>query len=337
MTNFNTLYEMNSAGAFSFADLGARMVIAPDLGGRVFCELDRISLHRLDIDAVMSPSAVDFNNYGGNNLWPAPEGGRFGFNYDGDRWRVQDTINLGAFTLEKKDDQGATAVKSAKLVNRAGTNVDIVMRRILTLSAPSALLTSVNPKTVFAYCVDDSMEVRGEVSNEDALIACWSLEQFPAGGGTVAFARVDEPQKALNIDYYEDPAGRITFGKRGLVYKTDGLSTGQIGIKAEAGADLIGFVDYDKKIAAVKRIVEPSPGTYFNIADNDQPNGSYSAADSYSIYNSDPEGGFFEIETIGAAQIKDGRLTGSRLVSETTFAVFEDSGALDKIIASIMD
>ena len=63
----------------------ARAVFAPDLGARVFCELDGVCVHRLDMDAVRNPGEA-FNNYGGNNFWPAPEGGVFGFNYHGDTW-----------------------------------------------------------------------------------------------------------------------------------------------------------------------------------------------------------------------------------------------------------
>jgi hypothetical protein len=75
---------------------------------------------------------------------------------------------------------------------------------------------------------------------------------------------------------------------------------------------------------------------YFNIADNDQPNGPYSAADNYSIYNSGPEMGAFELETVGAACIDDGCLVGSFLVSETAFAVFRKAEDLRRVVDGLL-
>jgi hypothetical protein len=61
------------------------------------------------------------------------------------------------------------------------------------------------------------------------------------------------------------------------------------------------------------------------MADNDQPNGPFSAADNYSILNSGPETHSFELELISGATIQNGLVKGSELVSVTTLAVFEDS------------
>jgi hypothetical protein len=71
---------------------------------------------------------------------------------------------------------------------------------------------------------------------------------------------------------------------------------------------------------------------YFNMADNDQPNGPFSATDNYSIFNSDPETQAFELELISGARIQNGLVKGSELVSVTTLAVFEDSGEIRKLV-----
>ena len=55
------------------------------------------SIPRIDLAAVRQPDQP-FNNFGGMNLWPAPEGGPFGFNYEGSRWYVQPAINVEPFT-----------------------------------------------------------------------------------------------------------------------------------------------------------------------------------------------------------------------------------------------
>jgi hypothetical protein len=57
-------------------------------------------------------------------------------------------------------------------------------------------------------------------------------------------------------------------------------------------------------------------GIYFNIADNAQPDGPFSANDLYSIFNGGPLG-FFELETIGGMRTMDGHLSVSILSSQT--------------------
>jgi hypothetical protein len=73
------------------------------------------------------------------------------------------------------------------------------------------------------------------------------------------------------------------------------------------------------------------PGLYFNIADNDQPAGPFSAADVYSIFNGDESLGFFELETIGSANVVDDRLSGSSLVSRTTLAFFKNDQPIHRL------
>ncbi len=98
MSDLNGLIELKRQSAFIHQAGGVRAVFAPDLGARVFCELDGLLLHRLDLENVREPNRP-FNNFGGNNFWPAPEGGQFGFNYEGDTWRVQAAINNQPFGL----------------------------------------------------------------------------------------------------------------------------------------------------------------------------------------------------------------------------------------------
>jgi hypothetical protein len=43
-------------------------------------------------------------------------------------------------------------------------------------------------------------------------------------------------------------------------------------------------------------------------------------------------GGFFELETVGSARVEGGVLQGSRLVTVTTFAVFENPQDLQAFV-----
>ncbi|MHB1459215.1 MAG: hypothetical protein ACYC0V_20085, partial [Armatimonadota bacterium] len=62
----------NQLLAFDFEDAG--FVLCPDMGGRVFAELGGKAIHRIDLECVACPDRA-FNNFGGCNFWPAPEGG----------------------------------------------------------------------------------------------------------------------------------------------------------------------------------------------------------------------------------------------------------------------
>ncbi|MBN1588580.1 MAG: hypothetical protein JW888_03605 [Pirellulales bacterium] len=314
----------------------AGYALCPDMGGRVFAEVGGLSMHRIDLGVVADPTRP-FNNFGGGNFWPAPEGGKFGFNYEGDRWRVQESINLQPFTVVSNAPDHPIIEKTIMLTNRAETVVEAIMRREMVLadSCP-ACLEGYSFEGFLSYVTVDSFEVLNSVPVEDALIAAWTLEQFDASEHTVSFCAVENPRAAINFDYYEHPGERIAYHERGFVYRTDGTKAGQVGAKARAGASLIGFCNYSTGVVCVREDRSMSDGRYFNIADNDQPNGPYSAADNYSIYNSDTRMRAFELETVGSANVDGSFLKGSELVSATTFARFHETGDVEMFLAETL-
>ncbi len=334
MDKFQQLVDLENRGGFIYQSGNARAVFAPDLGARVFCELNGLSLHRLDIENVRKPDRP-FNNYGGNSFWPAPEGGKFGFNYKADQWYVQPAINNEPFTLESKADSTARAVKEVVLENRKGIKVKVVMQRLFAAAALPEMITDLKPAAGFAYTVDDSFNIAGSVKTDEALIACWTLEQFDSSDNTVSFVKVEKPEPAVNFDFYEHPGKLITYGTGGFCYKTNSKKRGQIGIKKDAAARCIGFYDFERKLLCVRQIAGQLRGLYFNIADNKQQQGPFSAADCYSIFNGDESLGFFELETIGGADVENEYLKGSALLSKTSFAIFDDTEAIKQFIHGI--
>ena len=85
------------------------VIASPALQGRILCTLNGELLHKLDFDLAENPSPTDFNNLGGNSLWPAPEGGAFAYNYPpGGEWYVQDDINRTPYVVESSDDKQIT-------------------------------------------------------------------------------------------------------------------------------------------------------------------------------------------------------------------------------------
>lgn len=331
MSDLNGLIELKRQSAFIHQAGGVRAVFAPDLGARVFCELDGLLLHRLDLENVREPNRP-FNNFGGNNFWPAPEGGQFGFNYEGDTWRVQAAINNQPFVMATASPTGARARKETILTNRKGAAIDVVMEREFRTAELPWRVADLKPGAAFAYTVDDRIDVKGRVRIDDALLACWTLEQFNASDATVSFARVARPREAINFDFYDHPGDRITCDTMGFRYRTDGKKRGQIGIRKNGAPEFIGFYDLERRLLCVREIVGWPEGLYFNIADNDQPRGPYSAEDAYSIFNGDETLGFFELETVGGAHVRDGHLIGSRLLSRTSFALFDKAEPIQQFV-----
>lgn len=327
---YEKLKEIKGRALREINDGTSAFCVAPDMGGRIFASVGGMSVHRIDLENAANP-VRPFNNFGGGNFWPAPEGGRFGFNYRGNEWYVQEGINNQPFELCAHDEVSAVIKKRVRLLNRAGTVVEVLMKRKVTVGGSPELLEECDLSACLTYITEDSFEVLNNVSIDEGLVACWTLEQFDANENTFSLCLTDMPQEAINFDFYEHPGKRVVYYDRGFGYRTDGKKKGQIGIKKEADPRAIGFFDVDRKLVCIRQnLSSTKEGLYFNIADNDQPQGPFSASDTYSIFNSDPDGRFFELETVGCADVKQGKLLGSHLVSLTSFAVFKKGEDIEK-------
>ncbi|MHB9130011.1 MAG: DUF6786 family protein [Armatimonadota bacterium] len=335
MSDYQALLDILDEQQVELADGSSRCAICPTLGGRVFAEVNGLSLHRIDLATVADPTRP-FNNYGGGNFWPAPEGGLFGFNYTGDEWGVQPGINLQPFTVDQTTADAVSIQKRVNLTNRLGTVLDVSMARQVELVPLPSRLLSYRLAGSLTYLTTDTFTVHNAVSTDAALLAAWTLEQFSAADDTIAFGIVRHPEEAINFDFYpEHPGERITYYPGGFTYRTDGIGLGQIGIRQAAQPAFIGFYDFPRRVLCLREHLG-SEGCYFNIADNVQPGGPYSAADSYSIFNSSVDMQAFELETVGSAVIANGMLTGSKLISMTTLAVVEDVTEIERFLADYL-
>jgi len=333
---YRKLVSLKHGNAIEFPAVSGSCLLCPDLGGRVFAECCGVSPHRIDLECAAHPSA-SFNNYGGNNFWPAPEGGKFGFNYRGNEWYVQPAINEQPFQVVRRGQHSAVISKEIKLINRAGITLEALMQREFRLLAdPPELLRKWPLQGFLSYSTTDSFKIRNAVVPEQALIAAWTLEQFEASDETLSFCIVSNPKMAINFDFYEHPGDKIEYYEKGFTYRTDARRKGQIGIKISAGAKFIGFIDRSRNLVCLRENLGPTDGTFFNIADNNQPQGPFSAADNYSIFNSDETMMAFELETVGPCRIKDNLVSDAELNSMTSFAVFENISCLDDFLTNIL-
>lgn len=335
LNDFKKILNLKGKDGLLHNNGAARVFFSPELGARVFCEIGGIIPHRMNLESISNPSIELFNNYGGNFPWPSPEGGPFGFCYEEDRWYVQPGVNNVPFMMENKSKSAAKAIKKTILVNRKGVEVKLIMQREFTAAPLNAAIAALKPLSWAAYTVFDSIIVTNQVKASDALISCWTLEQMNANDNTIAFVKVRNPRLSIDFDYYNNPQDRITYFANGFFFQANSQCNCQICVKKEADAELIGFYDLKRKLLGVREIIGGPRGLYFNISANDKPQNPFSAGHNYSIYNSDKDMSFFEIETLGGADIEEGFLKGSHLASKTSFAIFDDDKPLLNFINSI--
>ena len=286
--------------------------VSGELQGRVFAELDGRLLHRLDVALAANPSPAEFNNLGGNSLWPAPEGGPFAFNYppDGGAWYVQEGIN--AVPAQPLAD-GFGVEKTIRLVNRKGVEGEMCYCRVVTPKE-----TTFAPKyglKGLAYRAEDSLTLREPLA--DFLLAAWSLEQFDLTPKTFAFGKLAQPR--LHGEFYSDPTPHIDWADGCFRFRFTANERLQVALPETATPEYVGAIIPETNLLIIRKICDCDQGVRIDIADNDQPRGPFAECDAYSIFYG-PDARFFELETIAPVQRDaEGRTVGSRLVSETQF------------------
>lgn len=293
----------------------AELAVSPRFQGRIFGALEGRLTHQLLPDLLAAPPGGAFKNIGGNSLWPAPEGGPLAFNYppDGGNWYVQEGIADAPTRLTHRGEHEVAVEKQITLVNRMGTRADITFRRTVELLG-DASEASPGPAQLH-YRTLDELVPRSAHTPESLLLSAWSLEQFAGGEGVLAFADADDPVNVLNADFY----GALSVPPRiegSRVWLTlGGTDRWQVGFRVDSGPRRIGALDTANGRLIIRRTPRQE-GRYFNIADNDQPRGPWSAADQYSVFNGG-ELGFYELETIAPMAFINGNVGPSRLESET--------------------
>lgn len=292
------------------------ILVAHGLQGRIFCRLGGRLIHQFDEAAATGPVAP-FNNVGGNSLWPGPEGGPFAFNYPSSgEWRVQEDLNRKPTRELDRTRNAVTAGKCVSLVNRGGVRVDLDFRRHVSVVDPAGVAQRHGLLRTAYRTLDELSPVDGaRLDPATALFCAWSLEQFPATPGTVAFGLCRRSPAQINTDYYGDPGARLRRDGALFRFEAGGPEKFQIGLSVESEPELIGAYDPSRGLLILRR-VWAHEGLYFNIADNDQPAGPHSARDLFSLFNGGPLG-FYELETIAPLNVAGGEAGGSRLWSET--------------------
>ena len=303
------------------------ILVSNTLQGRIMAEIKGTLIHRFEADLAENPDPDNFNNLGGNSLWPAPEGGDFAFNYppEGD-WYVQEGINKLQNTVIEKGEKFLVIGKSFELLNRKGNTMQVTLRRrIECADAPDCGVAALRYKTFETLTLAEAVEL------DRGVISAWSLEQLPGAAGIVGFGKcANGAEKAINTDFYGDPLKRMSFKGEWFRFDLGGPNRLQIGISSTGAPEFIGSFDPSRGVAVLRWTPARKDGKYINFADNDQLNGAFSAADQFSIFNGSEELDFHELETLAPMTLDaQGRVIGSELESETLILMGENAKIIE--------
>lgn len=335
MSMFGKLEKIDPA-LLTISSGSGKIAVSNLLQGRVFAAFESGIVHRFLEDLAAAPDPDEFNNLGGNSLWPGPEGGDFAFNYPpGGNWYVQPAINrVPTVTVEAGKDK-ITVAKDIELINRKGKKVRLKFRRTVEALNPGDFPADKYGVSFTGYHSVDELIPLEEYSVSDAICCAWSLEQFPGAEGITGFGKCRKlALDCANSDFYGDPEERLIYDGNIFRFDLGGEKRLQIGIKAAAEPELIGSLDRRRGVLAVRSTPLRSDGRYINIADNDQKSGPFGAADMFSIFNGSQELDFYELETIAPMGVSpEGILQGSVLES-TTIICLGDEKVLTGIMAN---
>jgi len=259
------------------------VVCGLDLEGRLFTVVGGEVVSRVHPDAIRNFSTRHkYQNPGGDVLWPAPEGTRFGYEYATGAWRVPPSITGARYLVVENHPSFCAIEAEIDLINSAGKGLPCLFKREIRLE-PDATLAVVESITYLGAA---------SFGKGEFLLAPWSLCQFDSGAGAeVVFPKLPDSVRDL---YDPSDAQRRVEGALCRT-KTDGAQRYQIALAA--GVDFIEY-RYPARQLTVRRTASlPKGGAFIDIADA-PPNAEPSKEGvRFSVYSD--LSGFMEIEAVG--------------------------------------
>lgn len=271
------LFAKAGKRSFVIGDTRFGVLISPDLEGRNYLLFEDTLLSRVNPDAVIGHSdAKTYFNPGGDGLWAAPEGTKFGYNYATGSWSVSTGLLRARFEVVEQSKEHLVIAGDVPLINASGVGVQTEFRREIALDQGGKLRRK------------DSIRYTGDVSVApgSVMLAAWSLCQFDWQDGD----RCELLGGTLRDLYGASSA-----------YRSNGCCkpTRDMRYQVAAGPECDGItLNLTRHGITIRREAEAPAGTdHIDIADLPPSASPCSEGVKYSFYN-DPSG-FLEIEAVG--------------------------------------
>jgi len=258
-----------------------------DLEGRLFAVVNGKILNRVVPSAIVNRSNKhSYLNPGGDALWPAPEGSRYGYEYGTGKWRVPPAITGAVWEVDNQSDNMTVIKAEIDLLNNRQSgipceferHIEIVQGENSLVQNVTELIRYIGIKTL------DKAEFR---------LAPWSLCQFNSGDGCEVIMPPDAENEIR--DMYDSSQSQRRQVNDKYVVKTKTNFRFQLGLSENAPwIEFISGNDF-----RVKRYsgALPSGQHHIDIADSPPEQMPSEKGVSLSIY-CDPSG-FMEIEACG--------------------------------------
>ena len=286
--------EKNGRRPLLIGSGGSAVVAVLGMEGRLFCARngEAVSLFRREAAERISTSKTGYFNPGGDGLWPAPEGTRFGYEYPTGAWRVPMSLVTAQYEIVSQSSDRFEICAEIDLVNNYQTGLPCRFTRRAEVKERADGATVIEQYDAIEYigeCVLESGEAR---------LAPWSLSQFAVTDRSAA--RFGDPCVPVR-DLYE-PSANLFSRENGIVsMRHDAERRIQLALP-----ETCGFVELvmPEKNLRVRRSSAPLASGLCPIDIADLPPTAEPVSPvRFSIYN-DPSG-FMELEVAGGCPEKD--------------------------------
>ncbi|MBE6377064.1 MAG: hypothetical protein E7050_11480 [Lentisphaerae bacterium] len=265
----------------------AAVIAALGMEGRLFYAYNGevVSLFRRESAENISTSKTGYLNPGGDGLWPAPEGTRFGYEYSTGSWRVPAAIVSAQYDVVSQSADSLEIAAEIDLVNNQ------------QLGIPCRFIRKVQVKELDNAAVIeqyDAIEYMGccELAAGTFSIAPWSLSQFTVDKKTIA--RFGDPGTPVR-DLYQPSKELLSSDGKIVTMKHDDKNRIQLALPEKSS--FVELLVPDKNLQITRTSAPLAENLHpVDIADF-PPDADPGDPVRYSIYN-DPSG-FMELETVG--------------------------------------
>lgn len=358
------LEEHTSVVVLKDAAGAARVAVSPALQGRIMTSTtdgpDGPSFGWINRELIASgANDLHINAFGGEDrFWLGPEGGQFsiffkpGEPFDLAHWFTPPPINAEAFEVVSRGPDRIAFRKPMRLVNYAGTTLDLVADREVSLLAPAdleALGVKVPPGVrSVAFRSENRITNTGGSAwvRETGLLSIWILGMFnPSPSTTIVIPFKTGPEAELgpvvNDAYFgKVPPDRLAVGNGVLFFSGDGARRSKIGIPPRRALPFAGSYDAAAGVLTLVHLTLPEgPADYVNSMWEVQEDPF--AGDVVNSYNDGPAspgakplGPFYELETSSpAAALAPGA---SLAHVHTTMHFLGDPAGLDALARGLL-
>ncbi|MDP4262216.1 MAG: hypothetical protein Q8941_06760 [Bacteroidota bacterium] len=340
----------------------AQVVVSPKYQAKVFTSTaegkEGTSFGWIHYKAFDTNTDPHINAYGGENrLWLGPEGGKFSLFFSKDvkmefaNWKTPAAFDTEPWELVKQDTISVGLQKNMQLVNYAGTLLNIMVNRSITIMNRQEIMVLLNMPTdsavkVVGYRSENRLTNTGQQAwTESTGMPClWMLDMFNPSPATVVVIpykedSTDRKAKPATTDYFgEIPADRLKMEGSVLFFKADGKMRGKLGIHPSRAKNVAASYDIEKKMLTVIYFDIDNNAPYLNQEWNtSKPPFSGDAVNSYNdgpLPDGSQMGPFYELESVSpAAFLQPGQ---SLTHNHSVFHFAGDEKGLDMITQKLL-